>query len=1088
MKRIILSFTVCIFVSNGVCGLIPKLNPWTERYAFVTEVKKKYSPPMSAEENASLLRFIKAIAEPVQVQKKTLQDALLNCFSEAESDEVKKHIQTFRNTLIKVNSDKYNSENARQAALEEFEREVGEEFVNSLQKLVSRNSEDSLTNAAQSFVRYESRVAKEKLGAVPQDLLTDIKTRGFGFRLGNARTYSDAEKNFVKENLHHIHHLNFICSLNLSGFGLAELPDNLIELKSLNVLQLQQNEFTTVPHVVTALQAQNTILVEISENKIPAHDLDTVLRRCAEVIWEGNIHSLIKLDEIQWNDIMPVVTQAGSKLTVERYAFAPLVEIMACSLAEDAQAACDAWYKNPVNIARLKRLNSQFSAPEAAHFIANFPNQVFVEKIGGFEPSQFKFMVKNLIVEYLSSSDLIAINGEVTDSDGEKTFIPKNVAGWKRYFTADPIHDAEKAWFTPEGVQALFNCLEVIDRPCGIEMIPIDIKKLKAFQKETNMPFLISEDIRFFDTIGLRRQEYGIVSRTLSSHEKAWIKEYKHRFPELPFLKGINLAELELTDAPDHYETFNDLNILFLYKNNVTEITPKMRMLFEKFPELTIDLQKNPVMSGYEQLRTRKFMAYSDFVAAHGEPPETLKTAILEYDAIGVHNEAPVKLSDTEREWVKERIAHLHKLNFLTGLNLSNMNLTDLPDTFAEFASLDMIYLRDNNLDRAPRVLAKLLARKPSCRIEVDQKIEDGGFNKLLTRQKQLHQERLQKETLDREKQRIKRFLDRLVKPDLDPKTLKWDPSFVASLGLGELTEQSVTYVPDAFWTNVRDAELFESLELKQKLKSKTLTQHQRKEYQAELLKINKNIQGAQKKLDEHEAQFKKNMWKYHHCFFEFFLRRAEELQLTIKKGEPTDTNGESLPDLAKLEESNSAWLDDPINRNMLYLFMSMYTPQDFMKAFIEKSTYLSEMLAIKHSQESARSEMAAFIDQKRAEGVDKEEFKDYAEIYSTFRDESKGLSLKSLEERTQALRYILVTSLGVDGKFIPYFKTKNSGVGKELKYHGWKSYFTEVPDLNKKYQGWYLDLGIAELLTFLKLAVPSHEDDIDHDGDEDDQ
>lgn len=905
-------------------------------------------------------------------------------------------------------------------------------------------------------------------GVMPKDILLDLKTRGLGYRLGIKRVYSDEDKDFIKANLQHLHLLKFLVNANLENLDLDGLPANFAELKALNILDLQNNKLTHVPQAIYQLQETNKIFLDLSNNPIDADEKDPVLKKSCDLLWEGNIHSLISAEDTEWNDIFKLKNRKlDLEIDPENYAFAPLVELIALCSVDGRKEEYDAWISSDENAARFIRFTDEFEPDQAMEFLANFPEISFKESLCGQTPSELRLLLMQNVLDHLRECGLVNVTGEIQKRlDDTEMMVPQVVQGWQRFFTGEPIGKAEGVWFTPEGVHVLFNIVKLIERPYNPGMSASDIKAFEKLDEETNIPFLISEDIRLLNSVGIRRRGPAMLARGKSDVERQWIAKNKDRLTELPNLRFINLAKLELSDVPDNYHSFRDLRVVFLYNNKVTAITEKMRMLLKHYTPLTIDLQYNPVLEGYETLTTRKLIAYQDFIKKHGEPPASLTKDIVQHLTIGVHQGASVGLSDAEKKWVHDRIDHLHELYFLKGLNLSGMDLTSLPKSIGDLRYLEAIWLEHNKLARTPPMLAKIAARNPNLRIFVGDnpfyKSPDKKFERLVEEEHKKYVAEQKKLSEDAEQARIDMLISNHVKPDINPSELEWHPDFIKRLGFGDLKKGNLeAYTPrqslldhlqrcDEFIASTKDA-----------LKIKSLTKAEKKKYAKELNEIIALRKATEKQLDLDRAQFDNNKWKYVHIFFEWFLRQAEEMKIELKENDiqlPVFSQAaDDDRELSLNKAENEVWLNDPIHLRMLYIFLCTHSPEDFMNLLQNQKQFLSKMLEIKKMREQARVGLP--------------------ELYNNFRDESKGLSLKTLQDRSEAFYPVLLSSIGPQGKYIPILKQSKSGRGVEMQHYGWEPYLTKRPDVEKKYTGWYKKQGIAELLIFLDLVSRDEQD-----------
>lgn len=1074
MKRLTLFSTLFFFINSISFGGVPELRPWTQPDDILLTFKQNHMTPLGAAEYAQIEAFKAAITKDVSTKKNTHFVNLLSSVQPAHKKALMTEIIGCRTNITKVAALNYKTEALRLETIEGLR-------VNLTQKLLTfvaplQASQDNATKeaAAKAFIDYECEVFAKRLNVLPDTFLTDLKTRGFGFRLGHQRTYSDDEREFAKASIEHLHLLKFLVLLNLDELGLDDLPDNLAELTKLNILNVRKNNFTHIPQAIHDLQSTNRIFLDFTGSNIPSDELDPVLKKSSDLLWESNVHSLMKFDDLEWGVLFDTKLDSDEdELEAEDYAFAPLVEIIALAAVDGHEAEHKAWLNSPLNALRFKCFTKSFSPHDAIQFFVNFPEQVFIENLCGKTADELKKHLVCVVLDHLREAELIKVTGEERLQD-DKTImiIPQIVQGWSRFFTREPIEEGNGAWLTEEGVQVLFNAINLLGRPCHADMTRADVKAFRKFEKETKMPFVISEDVRFFRSVGIRRKDNKAVARGMSAVEKAWVKKHIDRLPELPFLKYINLGGMEYKDAPDGYDVFRDLRVLFLYGNNVETLTPKIRDLFAKYPALTIDLQRNPVIKGYETLTTRRLMAYQDFVQAHGEPPENIKNDICVYKTIGVHEGLPMGLSVDEKAWVKAHLEHLPKLNFLQAINLSHLGIKKLPKSFEDLCELKVIWLQHNEFTKIPIELAKIHARNQNLVIELNNNPLYKNANKRF--QAECEKEH-KKYVLACEQRRIDSLKAKHTKPNVSPKDLVWHPELIKRLGLGPLKEiEQDEYVPrqnlvDYLETTEDAIQAYEAY-----LKQEGLSQSERKADRKELKGLRKSRDQTKARLKKDEQQFEGNEWKYIHIFFELMMRDAEVQSLALKEGnvdlpvyrgastltQQNQASSSSSTELTldELEERNAAWIKDPFHKIMLYTFLCTHSPEDFIKFFMKKQNFLTEMLKVKRAREEARAALP--------------------EIYDTLRDESKGLNMKKLEQRTEMLFSILLSVLGPQGKYIPIITTKKGAVGVEMQHYGWQPYLTHKPDLDQRYKGWYKGPGLAEILLFLDLAALDENDD----------
>lgn len=865
-------------------------------------------------------------------------------------------------------------------------------------------------------------------GTIPGNLLQDIQTRGLGYCRGALREMSQEEKTFLKNNIEHVHHLKFLIFINFEHMDLTSIPDSFAELDKLGFLNLEGNKISTIPAAVDSLQQDNRLIaIALNDNPLSLADSERVRKKTMEAIYKGNAHSVVKPEDLEWNnDLIDFKAHSHISLPTEP-AYKALSEIILLSALDGFEEDHQHWLASPLNCKRLAHYCTSTTPAKAIQFVADHPDELFKETFSDMDTRTQKFKLVEVVLTHLMDCELLEVQGEeIKITETLKHKIPSSVSGWTRFFTQEPVNLGEGVWFTPEGVQVLFDLIGFHDLQFANGWILEDVSVFDNFNQKYDIPFMMSEDIRFYHAIGVR----GDRARPLAAFEVEWLKEHISVIPELTFLKNLNLLGLGLEDLPENFCKFDALKILYLRKNNIREITPTIEKLHDKYPGLMTNFSMNPVMEGFSGTYTgHDRIAYEKFARKVGAIPPLIDEDIKSYQSIGVVAGVRRVCSDEEKTWLRDNLAMLPQLSFLKQLNLSDMNLSYLPNSFKDFTSLDYLLLEDNEFKTIPKILAKLRVGNHNFKTYVKgnpfRKDVDQAFEKavVLEAKKQAEDKKREAEKADRERRKL--LLKQLVGPDLNLQELEWNPEFIKTLGYGPLKPiEKPQYQVREDLQNWHDywAMPQEDAECK-------------KIHRKALKKVKSQMALEETQHAEHLAE---NRAKYRHVFFECVLRAAAESYAElVASGLDFPTNIQNMTagiadkDLIKAE--NKEWLEDVFNRIMLYSFFATHSPQDIINLMENEKSFLKEMLRVKKAYEPE-------------------------------------ITKEKLRDRTKNFINVLLPVLGNVKKLVPIM-TKKLDDTIEIEHAGHKNYFTAEPNVLKPYKGWLTKQGIAELLVFLKIA-----------------
>lgn len=764
---------------------------------------------------------------------------------------------------------------------------------------VSQKITKPLTDEERNKILKFQLEANESL---PPELLNDLVVRSLGMRTGQERAMSQQEKDYLKKHLDKLYILDFIFYLNLSNLGLEDLPDNFRDMRNLVNLKVNGNKFKQAPNCIAPLLSLNELLfVEIDDNPMPVADIDNITAESIESLFAQKIYTEVDIDEETWHkryfaDEIPVEAPKHETRQTsddddnddndEQAEFRALAELMVLSFTDGAEDAHREWVNNLYNLSRIRRLMTRYSPEQLINRLVGHPDECIPERVLDISRHRAKLIFVETLVDHLCENSFIKVIGTTLPTETETKVFPNRVAGWSKYFTKEPVHNAEKVWIKPEGFQVLFSIMDLFDTQYSAELNDVEVIAAEDFIERYRPSRRISEEIRFFLSIGVKEN----LTRTYTPEEKEWVKENLVNFNEIPFLKHIELSELELRTLPASLQKLTKLKALHMAHNQ-----------FRKIP---------PVLAE---------------IAAQSQPT----------------------------------------MNFYA-----------------------------NPLERG----------------------EQEKFDALC------------------EKKKKEKLISSLTKSTLIPQSLKWSTTLVNLLNRGPLIKpEPARYTVRSnlqsiydFWNTMTDDNSTEDRELRKNN-----------------LKMLQNQMRLEK--DEFNKTEIENRKKYQEVFFELLLRMSQQ-KVNQRVGQ---TEAEKDEKTRCLGNCNLSWFDDPIVSIMLHNFLSSTTPEEFIKTF-KNNEFLPSMLKLKRQYESARQETP--------------------ELYPHLRDESQGLTKETLFERCIALFKVLTTHLTNSTKMLLIPDPKDP---QKVECEGWQAYFTNRPNVTT-YQGWFQELGLAELLVALGLAEVS--------------